>query len=176
MNMNKDPKQHDELGFNRSLLLNHLMQQPLSTQGPLTSRMPFTANSSSSNSLLAAAVQQQLVASLATPSMSLLQPLQQLTAQRSLSGSGRTLLSRHDHGVLLRDFPSTSKSNLIPLQGGHQIELDTENDLKTPQEPTTQIPCQARGMSADHNSLVSLSIARLDTRLRCSKKGFVLTC
>ena len=95
------------------------------------------------NNLLAAAVQQQLMASLVSSNFQLLQPQ---AGQRLANGC-----------------PNPSGLNTMPLSGREAKDSQRPQSARvqegsvgsTRKVATTQIPCQARGMSTDHNSLVS---------------------
>jgi hypothetical protein len=176
-------------------ILNQILQQPSATQRAEAAfhqqgLLSLVPNQHNSNSLIAAAVQQQLVASLASPGLPLLQPFQcdLRTSQRLLVGdlaSNGSLLSRSEREALARRFSASSNPGLLSLAGQSQADYRGESsnlsdvllgvgarkdDLTSTagsgrQEATIQLPCQARGMAADHNSSVSLQIYRSSTLL-----------
>lgn len=90
------------------------------------------------------------------------------------AGAGN-LLSRSDQDILLSRFPAAmAASGHLGLGGGGHSELDFGNTNKIAdlllakqvafheanKPRTSRLPCQARGMKADHNSSVRLSTER----------------
>lgn len=123
---------------------------------------------------LAAAVQQQLVAaSLAAPNVHMMPPVhlqrasQRLLA-RDLAGQS-ALLSREEREAILQRFPNShigylSSASQTPVE--YTRDQSIERDIlainkaggsKSGPDAASQLPCQARGMPADHNSSVSKS-------------------
>jgi hypothetical protein len=154
-----------------STILNQFFQQPSATQRVEAALhqqglLSLVPNHHSGSSLIAAAVQQQvqqqLVASLASPrGIPLLQPFQQnLVVGDVCSNAG--LLSRSERdNILQRLTPPSSQSilSLAPQRGDGRVGRDDPNHAGSGdgsrQATATQLPCLARGMSADHNSSVS---------------------
>jgi hypothetical protein len=155
-----------------STILNQFFQQPSATQRVEAALhqqglLYLVPNSHNGNSLIAAVqhqVQQQLVASLASPrGIPLLQPFQQNLAVGDVR-SNAGLLSRSDRDMILqRMCPPSSQSivSLSPQRGDARVGRDDPNhagsgDGSTGRQATaTPLSCLARGMSADHNSSVS---------------------
>lgn len=116
--------------------------------------------------IFAAAVRQQLVASLASPSL----PMYHQLGGPPRTGSYAGVPFIHD----LQGSTASSRGGYLQLDGGGAtpkfsslLETSTTASSASPtpggggttqqqrSETTTQIPCQARGMAADHNSMVS---------------------
>ena len=177
-------------------ILNQILQQPASSQRAEAALQPqsllsFIPNHRSGGNILAAAVQQQLVATLANSNIQLLQPmhLQRASQRFGARDLGGSLLSVGEQDALIRHFPSAApvgQAMLPSLTGQQQAESQKEKPqgvdhcdavaaklLRGPTESSsklvsasghtpeaaTQLPCQARGMPADHNSSVSMCVS-----------------
>jgi hypothetical protein len=123
---------------------------------------------------LAAAVQQQLVAaSLAAPNVHMLPTAHLQRASQHLLAhdfAGQSaLLSREEREAILQRFPTSSigylpSASQTPLTyiRDQPMELDIlamnkAGGSKSGPDAASQLPCQARGMPADHNSSVSIT-------------------
>ncbi len=116
------------------------------------------------DNFLAVAVQQQLIASLTSPSISLFTPLGSQSHSIGASSHPGGLLSRarqdqHNTSALLQRLSAHSSSSHSYSTIGMNPKLRDSlvcNITSGTERTTTaqQIPCLARGMATDHNSMV----------------------
>jgi hypothetical protein len=164
-----------------SSILNQLLQQQSAAQrveASLHQQKLFSSLLLSQASNVAA-LQQELVASLGHGSSSLQQMLPHHMNRCASQGLVGGLLSRGDqHATTMRRLPGTfTGQNLLPSLNAKQqqhlelIRNSEREDLECQreggsgvsaspagQETATQLPCQARGMAADHNSSVRVNV------------------
>ena len=176
--------------LNQLLLQQQQQQQPSSSQRAeaalqQSSLLSLLPNHHANSSIFAAAVQHQLVASLANPNVSLLQTLRLPQTTHRLVGldlsSSISLLSAGEREAMLRHLVAVKSSKNLPPQASVKVNAEPKKGLSSErsevkpsrgsslssttvaagtgsnpaQETATQLPCQARGMPADHNSSVS---------------------
>ena len=173
-------------------ILNQLLQQQSAAQRAeaslhqrslLQSLLPSPRSNSN---MLAVALQQELAAasSLPSPNLQLLPNVNRGSQGNLVGGGGGGLLARQEQelAMLRRITGSNSSTNRKPsivhsiAEGGDSetsvVDGEKESDFV---DSTLQLPCQARGMAADHNSSVSYDQFE-DCCCRWTLLNFVLTC
>lgn len=154
-------------------IFNQLLQPSASQRAEAALQQQGFLNLVPNHRSLAAAVQQQLVAaSLASPNVHMLPNVHLHRASQRLLAhdlAGQSaLLSREEREVILQRFP-TSSIGFLPSASqtpeknirDQPMELDILAMNKAGGSKSgpgaTSLPCQARGMPADHNSSVSIA-------------------
>jgi hypothetical protein len=159
---NEIQNQGDLGGNYPSFLFNHLVQQPLTSQRMQAAfqqrdHLSLVRDHQRNDSLLAAAAQQQLLASLSSPGMPL-----QFGGQPGLSND---LSRRTAQGSIFQGLSCASSGlGFYPLPCGPKMDVNGDSASGSGRVTTTQIPCQARGMSTDHNSLVRACLSEIIQR------------